>query len=334
MKIRAAWILSLAVLTGCQQKPLTEYSSTEGKFKAIFPGEPKVTSTSAVGITVKMYSVESLIKSYMIGWSDMPIPEWESEGRTKSRLFDARDGALAAVKGKSNNTTKTILLADRFPGIEFGGSAEGKHLRARVYLVGHRMYQLLVVARSEDQLTSQESEDFFTAFQVIEPDSLLPSGSTYSVAGTPAFTNANPIKSTQGRFEANYPVKPKKFTRNIGGTEFTGYASESANGTCSVSYADLPIPGGEPAEKLQERLDAARQTAIADAKGTFTGTKEITLGDRRPGQEFAATIDDKHLRGRVYLIGNRLYQVTVQGDEAFAGSKEAAAFLSSFKLAK
>src|SRR6478672_9267386 len=101
MKIRAVWILSLAVLTGCQQKPFAEYSSLDGKFKAIFPGEPKVTATTAVGITVKMYAVESLIKTYMIGWSDMPIPEWESEGRTKSRLFDARDGALAAVNGKS-----------------------------------------------------------------------------------------------------------------------------------------------------------------------------------------------------------------------------------------
>ncbi len=332
MKIRAALIVSLAALTGCQQKPFAEYSSADGKFRAIFPGEPKVTATTAPGgIVLKMYTVESWNKAYMIGWADLPIPGWESESRTKSRLFDARDGALKAVNGTSNGTTKTILLAERFPGIEFGGSADGKHLRARGYIVGHRLYQLLIVARSEEHLTSQEAEDFFAAFQVLDADALLPPGSRTDDAA-PAAPESHPIESTNGRFLARYPAKPKKFTKTIGGVEFTGYAAESASGSCAVAYADLSIPGGESQQKVRERLEAAQNAAIGEVRGTLSGTKEITIGSGRPGQEFTAAAGEKHLRGRVYLVGARLFQITVIGSDAFIGSKEANTFLGSFQL--
>lgn len=184
-----------------------------------------LTATSAVGVVVKMYSVESWNKAYMVGWADLPIPTWETEGRTKSRLFDARDGALAAVQGTSNGVTKTIQLIDRFPGIEFGGTSDGKHIRARAYIVGHRRYQVLIVATSTEHLNSTEAEEFFAAFQVLEPDSLLPPGSP-AVAATETDERGHPIESTNGRFIAKYPEKPKKFTRKVGTDEFTGYASE------------------------------------------------------------------------------------------------------------
>jgi hypothetical protein len=335
MPIRAALIIIAAALTGCQHKPFTEYTSPDGKFKAIFPGEPKVSVNAAAGIVLKMYMVESWDKAYMIAWADVPIPDWESESRTKSRLFDARDGALAAVKGKTNNTTKTIQLLDRFPGIEFGGSAEGKQLRARAYIVGHRMYQLLVAARTDENLTSPEAESFFAAFEVLEPESLLVgSSASPSPKPTAAFTNDHPIESKHGRFLASYPTTPAKFTRTLGGTNFIGYASKSATGGCSVAYADLPIPGGESAEKIRERLNEARDAAIADMKGALQEYREITLGEGRPGLEFLALADGQHLHARVYLIGARLYHLAALGDESFINSKQANAFLESFKLLK
>jgi hypothetical protein len=333
MKIRAALIVVVAALTGCQQKPFAPYESVDGKFKGIFPGEPKVSTASAAGVTLKLYTAESWNKVYMMAWADMPIPDWESETRTKSRLFDARDGALAAIKGKSNGTTKTIALAERFPGIEFGGMAEGKHLRARAYLVGHRMYQLLVASRAEEHLTAQEAEDFFAAFEVIEPESLLPKGSASSDPLEPVSRPSHhAIKSSSGRFLAKYPEKPKKTLRTIGGTAFTGYASESAKGTCCVEYADLPIPGGESAERIAQRLDAARNAVISQLKGTSSSSKDIALGAGKPGREFSADAEGKHIRGRVYLIGARLYQITVFGSEEYLGSPEATAFLDSFRL--
>jgi hypothetical protein len=328
MSSRAILFVSLIALTGCQQKPLTPYKSADGKFEALFAGDPNVTATAAAGVTLKLYTTESFTRTLMVGWADLPIPKWESEGRTNSRLFDARDGALETVGAKSNGTTKAILLMDRFPGIEFGGVADGKHLRAKIYLVGHRLYQVLIVGSSPDLRTNQEAEDFFSAFKIYDVEGLLPPGSAAELPAKPSF----PIESSGGRFQVSYPVKSKKFTRSIGGHELTGYLSESNDSVCMVGYVDLPIPGGEPEAKVRERLDAARAAALADANATLISEKDVTIGSGRPGREFTGSGDGKHLRGRVYLVGARLYQVTVHGAEAFVGSPDATEFLNSFEL--
>jgi hypothetical protein len=255
MKRRVA-VIAFAVaaaLAGCQQKAFQPYKSPDGKFEAIFPGDPKVEAKAAAGVSVKMYSVEAWNKAFMVGWADMPIPTWETEARTNSRLFDARDGALAAVNAKSSGTTKVIKLQDRFPGIEFGGSSDDKHVRAQIYLVGHRMYQVIIVGASEEILKSTEAEEFLTAFKVFDVEGLLPKGSSYALPPPPP---TFPIESTGGRFIANYPVKPKKFTRKIGENEFTGYDCEAKDGTCAVGSM-RPAP---PRWRISRRRRAKKRT--------------------------------------------------------------------------
>ena len=326
---RTLAVLGLIALAGCQQKPFEAFKSPDGKFEAKFPGPPQVKATAAAGVSLKMYSVETWNRAFMIGYADLPIPKYESEGRTNSRLFDARDGALETVKAKSHGTTKVIQHQNRFPGIEFGGSAEGdKHLRAQIFLVGHRLYQVIVVGSSPELLTAPEAEEFFASFQVFDVEGLLPAGSSAALPPLRMF----PIDSGGGRFQASYPEKSKKFTRTIGGVEFTGYESESKDGTCSVGYVDLPIPGGESDEKIRERIDAARDAALGDAKVPMASEKNATIGSGRPGREFTAAAEGKHLRGKVFLVGARLYQITAIGTEGFVNSREANAFLDSFQL--
>lgn len=339
MKIRAALVVPavIAVLVaGCKQPPMADYTSEDGKFKARFPGQPDVTTTGAGGMVLKMYTVESWSKVYMVGWADAPIPEWESESRTKSRLFDARDGALAAVNGKSNGTTKTILLGDKYPGIEFGGTADNKHVRARAYIVGRRLYQLLVAAKAEEHLTGPEAEDFFNSFALIDPAPPVPTtgpaGASPDPAGKPAKSTAVVINSTSGRFRARYPIDPKKVTRNVGDAAFTAYTAETANGTCEVAFGEVPGPSGA---KLSDRLDAARDAAVKAAGGALGKSKSVALGWEHPGREFTAAVaDGKHLRGRVFATGTRVYQVTVTGTDEYTDSKDATDFLDSFQLTK
>lgn len=329
MKSRAALFCCMLIIAGCQEKPFQPYKSPDGKFEAQFPGDPQIKMAGSAGVVVKMYSVSTFNREFMVGWSDLPIPKWETEGRTKSRLFDGRDGALEAVKAKSNGTTKTILLDNRFPGIEFGGVADDKHVRARAYLVGHRMYQVVLVGRNAELTTDASAEEFFNSFKVFDVEGLLPEGSSAALPPPPP---THFIESTHGRFQAKYPEKPAKFTKKVGENEFTGYQCESPEAVCSVAYVDLAIPGGEPAEKIRERLDAARNDAVSDAGGAFTGEKDAKVGSGILGREFTATAGNKRLRGRVFLVGARLYQITVLGTEAFADSKDATAFLDSFQL--
>jgi hypothetical protein len=320
---------ALVALAGCQQKPFQGYKSPDGRFEVKFTGEPRVETKAVAGTTVKMYSAESWDRSYMVGWSDLPIPSFEPESRTSLRLFDARDGALEAVDAKSNGTTKTFKLQERFPGIEFGGSSDGKNVRGQAILVGHRMYQVIVVGSTPEICTSPEADEFISSFKVFDVEDLIPRGSSQALPPPPP---KFPIESAAGRFIANYPQKSKKFTKKIGDNEFTGYECESKGDTCSVSYVDLPIPGGEPEAKIKERLEAARTAALAELNATLGEEKGATIGSGRPGREFTATAGEKHIRGRVFLVGARLYRILVVGSETFAASKDATAFLDSFKL--
>jgi hypothetical protein len=338
MKIRAPLVVPaivVALAAGCQQPPMADYSSEDGKFKVRFPGQPKVTATGAAGMSIKMYMVEFWNKAYMVGWADVPIPEWESEGRTKSRLFDARDGALAAVKGKSNGTTHTILLMDKYPGVEFGGSADGKFIRARAYIVGRRLYQLLALGRDEQHLASAEVEEFFTSFELIDPAPPVPSADPAPPKkSTPAPTKSVVINSTGGKFKAKYPVSPKKGTRPVGDATFTTYAAEADGGACEVGYGDVPASAGDGV-KLSARLDAARDAAVKSFGGEMAESKAVSLNWERPGREFTAALaDGRHVRGRVYLSGSRVYQVAVSGAKEYTASKPATEFLDSFQITK
>lgn len=341
MKTRAALLfsaLALSVSTGCHQKPSTEFVSPDGKFKVKFPGEPEVKVESAPGIVLKMYLVESWGRSYMVGWADVPLPSWESESRTKSRLFDGRDGALKAVNGKSNGTSKTIQLLDRFPGLEFGGTAEGKHLRARIYLVGTRMYQLLVADGTESFPTSAAADEFFNSFDLIDPPpAKAPARGATAPPAPPEPPPHDPglIESVNGKFQARFPARPNKVTRTVGGVEFTGYAAEAADGSSTVLYAELSEPVGPETAKGRERVEVARDAAVKDAGGALTSSNVSLLTGARRGEEFTATVEGKRLRGRVYLTtGHRLYQVTVRGTPEYVGSKAAETFLKSFELTK
>ncbi len=337
---------ALFVLAGCQQKEMTEYSAPDGNFKAKFSGEPKVTTTSANGMTLKMYLSESANRGFMIGWADMPIPPWESEAKTKERLYDGRDGALKAVNGKSNLTTKSILLADRFPGIEFGGEAEGRHIRARVYLVGKRMYQVFVMSRQEEDLTAPEAEEFLESFALLE----LPPGSPPPRNGVPMGTGDSPapapgqaappspvkldgwlaFQSPKGKFQSQFQSQPAEKTQKIGETEFVAYTSDSPEGTFTVAFADVAYPPDQPMPKTLEWLDGARNEMVKVVGGKLMWSNWYPLRAAHPGQEYAAKTGDKHLRGRVYLIGSRVYHLTVVGNRENTG-KWADPFFDSFQ---
>lgn len=343
MNARAALVVfALVPAAGCKPAPMTDFTSAEGRFKVKFPGTPKQTSQVVSGVTVTMYSVESWGAEFMVGVADAPIPPWESASRSRSRLFDARDGALKAIDGKSSGS-HTITLHDRYPGVEFGGTGKGKHFRARVYLVGHRVYQVIAAGGSEDFPKSALADEFFNSFELpgeaaapAKPQAATVPPAKPAPPAPPAAEPSAPAKgviinSAGGKFKARYPVDPRKVARTVGGTAFTGYAAETAGGAFEVGYAD---PGGAADESVMDRLEAVLEETVRAANGTVTASKEAALPGGHPGLEFTAAVGDGQLRGRVYWVAGRLYRVTVRGGGEYVGSKEAVAFLESFQVTK
>jgi hypothetical protein len=149
--------------------------------------------------------------------------------------------------------------------------------------------------------------------------------------GTPEFV------SKDWKFAVKFPGKPEEKTQpGPAGIKMTAFVIDGKDGAMVIGVADMPIPAGEKDEVIQDRLDGSRDGAIRNVGGELTSSSQITIGKKKyPGREFSATLTKPavgQMRCRVYLVGKRLYQVLVIGTNDYVTSKEATAFLDSFRL--
>jgi hypothetical protein len=118
----------------------------------------------------------------------------------------------------------------------------------------------------------------------------------------------------------------------IGPVKFTAHVLEHDKVLYMVGYSDWPDsiieqkPGGE-------LLDFAIEGAIANLKGTVTRKTAITLG-KYAGRELMVdqvTMNQEHTI-RVYLVGNRMYQLSVVIPKRDEFKRRRVRFLDGFKL--
>jgi hypothetical protein len=137
-----------------------------------------------------------------------------------------------------------------------------------------------------------------------------------------------------GRFKVLLPGLPKKSeidTESDFGKGVLHMYTVGVNKTMyGVNYADYPAKIKKVS--IKQVFDSSRTGAVANLKGKLSSEKDIKLGDH-PGREIQIEVAGKRLfRVRVYLVGQRLYQVVVFGTKEAATSKLADRFLDSFKL--
>jgi hypothetical protein len=144
------------------------------------------------------------------------------------------------------------------------------------------------------------------------------------------------FSDAQGGFRVLMPGTPTPKTESAAGIKLMTWSIEETNGAYMVAYADMPIPANEPEAQLQNRLDGARNQAIANIQGTLKQEARVTMGGRWPGRDITASfMNGKGLmRARVYIVQTRLYQVVVVGTPSWAGSANATKFLDSLALTR
>lgn len=159
--------LGAFAVVGCQ-KPMTEFTSPEYKFKATFPGAPKQQEKTEAGLKFKVYSTEARNGAYMVMVSDIPIPANEPDEELQARLDGAQDGAVRGAGGTLKTSTK-ITLDGKYPGREFSARitqpANGQ-VRVRIYIVGSRVYQVMVIG-TDGYATSTEADTFLNSFKLV-----------------------------------------------------------------------------------------------------------------------------------------------------------------------
>lgn len=145
--------------------------------------------------------------------------------------------------------------------------------------------------------------------------------------------------SDAGGFKVLMPGTPKPQTQSVntaaGTIDVTMYIVEVDHGAYAVGFSDFPQEMVAQADP-QAVLEGAMNGSASNMGGSVTSSRDITLG-AISGKEFTAAVrineaDDAAYKGRVYLAGNRLYQVFMCGLKGRTSAKEIDHFLRSFTL--
>jgi hypothetical protein len=143
------------------------------------------------------------------------------------------------------------------------------------------------------------------------------------------------FSSADLKFKARFPGTPKRDSKpGPFGVKLATYSAPGADGVCSVGVADLPLADGEADAVTQDRLDGALEAAVRNHQATLKSRASIKLDERFPGREFVAASGNSKapvIRGRIYLVNRRLYQIVVTGTEKYVAGSEATEFLNSFQ---
>jgi len=142
------------------------------------------------------------------------------------------------------------------------------------------------------------------------------------------------FSSPQGRFSILMPGTPHKERQKaetpLGPIEVEIFLVPFFNDSYGVSYNDYPdaITRKEFADQV---LDGARNGTAKSMKGHVVSETKITL-DGHPGRDYLLGTPTGGYRSRIYLIGQRLYQLAVRGPST--SSADAHKFFESFRITK
>ena len=151
-----------------------EYTSQSGRYSILMPGKPKeqTQSLDSTARTLNMYTAtfEDRAGAYLVAYVDYPADMIRS-GSEDYVLDGAVQGGVANVNGKLARQQEISL--GEFPGREVEldsptrGAQPALHIKARYFLAGNRLYQVLVIVQ-QDQGLPDSAQKFFDSFRLTE----------------------------------------------------------------------------------------------------------------------------------------------------------------------
>lgn len=142
------------------------------------------------------------------------------------------------------------------------------------------------------------------------------------------------FSSKEGRFKVLLPGKPQERKQPVGNNiEQVQYLIDGGDRAYLIAYQDDANFKNADDAVVKQALGAGRDAAVASLKGKLLSQKEFKFDKKYSGLEFQIDIPDSGIyRSRIFMVKERLYQITVLGPKDVATSKEADKFLDSFKL--
>jgi hypothetical protein len=166
-------IFTVLMFSACQNS-MKEFKPLDGGFSILMPGNPtyeKVTSNTVLGpIDIHTFILVGKTHTYAVGYSDYSDSAFRLS--TPDQMFDTkRDGTIDNLQGKL--LSELIIEMDGYNGREWRieSANERSIFTIRVYIVGHRVYQLEIASAKEDSF-SNEVTKYLDSFKLIPNDPL------------------------------------------------------------------------------------------------------------------------------------------------------------------
>ncbi len=160
-------------LSACGGSKPTEFSSEAGGFSIMTPitleEQTQPVDTAAGQIEMHLFMGDQGNTGYVIAYADYP-PEIIAESDSQTLLEGVRDGAIGNVNGAL--VSEQAISINGYPGIEIvanvtnDGGEEGV-LKAHVYIVNNRLYQVMIITQQGDTDTA-EMDEFLQSFKLLE----------------------------------------------------------------------------------------------------------------------------------------------------------------------
>ncbi len=123
-----------------------EFSSTAGRFKIQFPGAPAEKTQPIEGGEIHIVALRTFAE-YSVMYADYPVPVEGAEA-ARSVLDNGAKGAVASLNAELLEL-KEITLEGHPGRLLKAKLPDGKILRANMYLVGQRLYQVAITTPAE-----------------------------------------------------------------------------------------------------------------------------------------------------------------------------------------
>jgi len=157
--------LCLSTLGFAEEK----YASKDGKYTATFPDKPKESSTPGDPAAGKYAFFSTSLEvtkdtAFMVMYHDYP------EGVLKDEpalvLERVRDGTKG-MTGRVIEDREIALGGNNVPGRAFTLKYPDSHYRARIYLKGNRLYQVIIVGKTKEDVSSKQADQFIDSFAIV-----------------------------------------------------------------------------------------------------------------------------------------------------------------------
>lgn len=290
----------------------------EGGFSIRMPGTPKEVETPADPETGSAGRLALNSKFDGASYTAERIELFRERIKVTAYLDAVRDAYVRKLKGAIEQEKDCQL--DGLPGREIVLSLpDGRRLRARYFVAGKNVFQILAYF-PQGRESASEADEYFASFRLLATET-KPIGIAWARhdCAEGGFSILMPGKPTEKR----QPSIPK--IAQVGGyllnVKLDGDSYSAGMWEHAQEYRD---------EKTE--LESFCGAAVAAIKGKLERTEDLEL-DGHPGREIVFDLrDDRIMRVRVFFAGKKHYQITATIPRGYESSEEIDEYFNSFFL--